>query len=131
MTRRRKLLFLLVLFVVVVVVWWWRVEGFRTVHPGPWTPTSTRTFLELQRTLNRDKIFDVNQIQQTQAGQSEVDYFNRHGHWYWSPETEQRYQYAVAHNPYVNEDLGAATQYAKTIYNENVIQYILNLQGER
>ena len=42
-----------------------------------WDDKSTQHFLLIQHTINQKKIFDVNMIQENQASQEELDYFNK------------------------------------------------------
>lgn len=97
-------------------------EGFS------WNPTSTQDFLQIQNTINRNKIFDVNMIQQSQASQKELDYFNRYGMWPWSKNTIKLYESALNSNPYVRTYSKDSIKYARTIYNEAAILRILSYQ---
>ena len=97
-------------------------EGFT------WSNDSTQNFLKIQNTINRNKIFDVNLIQQNQASQEEVDYFNKNGMWPWSQNTIILYESAVNSNPYVRTYSKDSVNYARTIYNEAAILRILSYQ---
>jgi len=97
-------------------------EGFR------WNKQSTQDFLQIQNTINRNIVFDVNMIQSNQASQSEVDYFNENGMWPWSQETIELYKEAVNKNIYIRTFSGDAVNYARSIYNESAILQIISLQ---
>ena len=97
-------------------------EGFT------WNRDSTQNFLKIQNTINRNKIFDVNLIQQNQASQEEVDYFNKNGMWPWSQNTITLYTSALDTNPYVRTYSKDSVNYARTIYNEAAILRILSYQ---
>lgn len=98
------------------------VEGFG------WNAKSTQDFLLIQNTINRQKVFDVNMIQQNQASQSEVDYFNSNGIWPWSEETKALYVNATNNNPYIRTYPKDALHTSMTIYNEAAILRILSYQ---
>lgn len=91
------------------------------------TPNSVNDFLNIQSTINKQKIFDMNIIS-TQASQEELDYFNENGMWPWSPKVIQLYQDALKRNPYTRTDELQATNYARTIYNQAAILRVLALQ---
>lgn len=97
-------------------------EGFT------WSRDSTQNFLQIQNTINRNKIFDVNLIQQNQASQEEVDYFNKNGMWPWSQNTIELYVSALNTNPYVRTYSKDSVNYARTIYNEAAILRMLSYQ---
>ena len=93
-----------------------------------WSKGSTQDFLLIENTKNRDKIFDVNMIQNNQASQEELDYFNKNGMWPWSQKTIYLYKEAVNKNPYVRTYSGDAVNHTRTIYNETAILRILSYQ---
>lgn len=97
-------------------------EGFT------WNPNSTRNFLQIQSTINRQKIFDVNMIQENQASQEELDYFNSHGMWPWSQDTIKLYEDAVKSSPFIRTLPEDSVNYARTIYNEAAILRIISYQ---
>lgn len=91
------------------------------------TNESVNTFLQIQNTINKQKVFDMNVID-TQATQRELDSFNKDGVWPWSPQTIALYENAVKHNPYVRSIPALSTDNARTIYNESAILRILSYQ---
>jgi hypothetical protein len=97
-------------------------EGFT------WTKDSELDFLRIQSTINRNTIFDVNMIQETQASQAEVDYFNKNGMWPWSSSVIDLYIEAVRKNPYIRTLPEDAVKYTRTVYNEAAILKILSYQ---
>lgn len=96
-------------------------EGFQ------WSKPSTDLFLSIQNTINPNKIFDTNVINQ-QATQQELDYFLETGMWPWSPEVQELYKEATMNNPYTKSFPGDAVNKARTIYNEKIILEILSWQ---
>jgi len=94
-----------------------------------WTNESTRNFIKLQRTINPNAVFDTDAIQQFQASQEEVDYFNKHGHWYWSPQTKQLYVDALKKNPYIRTYSPSELKHVMTVYNEAAILKLLYYQS--
>jgi hypothetical protein len=97
-------------------------EGFT------WNKKSTQDFLQIQNTINRNSIFDVNMIQNNQASQEELEYFNKNGMWPWSQKTIELYREAVNTNPYIRTYSGDAVNNARTIYNEAAILRIISYQ---
>jgi hypothetical protein len=97
-------------------------EGFQ------WTKKSTQDFLAIQNTINPNKVFDVNTIQNVQASQEEVDYFNKNGIWPWSQDVIQLYQEAVSKNPYIRTSPQDAVAQTRKIYNQAAILEILSYQ---
>jgi hypothetical protein len=84
-------------------------------------------FLKIQNTINKNKIFDMNKIN-SQASEEELNYFNENGKWPWSQEVIKLYEESINRNPYIRTLPGIATDYARTIYNENAILLILTYQ---
>lgn len=97
-------------------------EGFT------WNPQSSRDFLQIQNTINRQKIFDINMIQENQASQEELDYFNENGRWPWSQNTILLYESAVKSNPFIRTLPKDSVNYVRTIYNEAAILRIISYQ---
>lgn len=84
-------------------------------------------FLRIQSTINKNKVFDMNIIN-SQASQEELEYFNKNGKWPWSQEVIKLYEEAINRNPYIRTVPGIATDYARTIYNQNAILRVLATQ---
>ena len=93
-----------------------------------WDKVSTQDFLEIQNTINPQKIFDVNLIQETQASQEELNYFNKNGKWPWSQHTIKLYEEAQNKNPYIRTFSKDSINYTRTVYNEAAILRILSYQ---
>lgn len=96
----------------------WR-EGF--------TKKSQNDFLKIQHTINPNKVFDMEMIQE-QASQKELDYFNKNGYWPWSQKVIDLYKEAVTRNPYVRTEPELAVKQARTVYNEASILRVLSYQ---
>jgi hypothetical protein len=86
-----------------------------------------KNFLKIQNTINKNKVFDMNTIK-SQASQEELSYFNKNGKWPWSQKVINLYQEAVKSNPYIRTTPEQATNYARTIYNQNAILTLLSYQ---
>jgi hypothetical protein len=84
-------------------------------------------FLNIQNTINRNKVFDMNIIH-SQTSEEELDYFNQNGKWPWSQDVINLYEEALNRNPYIRTLPEIATDYARTIYNQNAILRILTYQ---
>jgi hypothetical protein len=97
-------------------------EGFQ------WSKNSTRDFLAIQKTINPNIVFDVNTIQNSQASQAEVDYFNRNGMWPWSQEVIHLYKEAISKNPYIRTSPKDAVFQTRKIYNQAAILRVLSNQ---
>ena len=93
------------------------------------TDKSARDFLTIQSTINPQKSFDM-KVLSTQASQEELDYFNTYKIWPWSIPTIELYQESIRRNPYVRVDAHDATNYARTIYNEEAILRVLYNQSD-
>lgn len=100
---------------------------FSRLSKEGFTESSKKDFLKIQNTINKQNVFDLNVIQ-TQATQEELDYFNKHGMWYWSQKTIDLYQDAVSNNPYIRTLPEDAVKYTRTVYNENAILRVLSYQ---
>jgi hypothetical protein len=97
-------------------------EGFT------WNKKSEQDFLIIQNTLNKHTIFDTQMIQESQASQEEVDYFNQNGMWPWSENVIKLYVDSVNNNPYIRTYSQDAINHARKIYNEAAILRILSMQ---
>jgi len=84
-------------------------------------------FLKIQSTINRNKVFDMNTIN-SQASVEELEYFNKNGKWPWSQEVIKLFEEAINRNPYIRTLPEAATNYARTIYNQAAIIRVLTYQ---
>jgi hypothetical protein len=84
-------------------------------------------FLRIQSTINKNKVFDMNTIN-SQASQEELDYFNKNGKWPWSQDVINLFEEAINRNPYIRTLPEIATDYARTIYNQNAILRVLSYQ---
>ena len=91
------------------------------------TTNSQQNFLQIQNTINRNNVFDMNIINQ-QASQQELDYFNKHGMWPWSDEVINLYTEAKDKNPYIRSTRDGSTDYIRTIYNQAAILQALSYQ---
>lgn len=93
------------------------------------TSKSQQDFLEIQQYINPQKIYDM-EIMKHQASQQELDYFNKNKMWSWSIPTIELYQSAIERNPYIRVNKYDATNYARTIYNEESILRVLYNQSK-
>lgn len=91
------------------------------------TSDSELDFLQIQNTINKNKVFDMNIIN-SQASQDELNYFNKNGLWPWSPRVIEIYKEAISRNPYVRSVSKQSVEYARRLYNEAAILRILSYQ---
>jgi hypothetical protein len=96
-------------------------EGFT------WNQGSTNKFLEIQKLINPQIVFNAPEIQK-QATQKEVDHFNDHGQWPWSDKVKKLYKESLNNNPYVRTSPEDAINTISTIYNEKAILQMLSWQ---
>ena len=126
--------FVLVLILIIILILIASIVFMSWLHPirenFTWTDESTRNFLKIQKTINPKKIFDTDTIQKYQASQEEVDYFNKHGYWKWSPKTKQLYLEALKKNSYIRTYSPSELKYVMSIYNEAAILKILSYQSK-
>jgi len=99
-----------------------RKEGFT------WNKKSEQDFLLIQSTINRGTVFDTKMIQESQASQEEVDYFNQNGMWPWSQTVITMYEDAIKNNPYIRTYSKDSINQARKIYNQAAILRILSMQ---
>jgi hypothetical protein len=100
---------------------------FSQVSRENFTTDSLQDFLLIQNSINRQKVFDM-EIIQNQVSQEELDYFNENGMWPWSQRVIEIYEDAINRNPYVRTVPEQATIYARRIYNEAAILRVLSYQ---
>lgn len=97
-------------------------EGFT------WNKNSEQDFLLIQSTINRGTVFDTKMMQESQASQEEVDYFNQNGMWPWSQTVITMYDDAIKNNPYIRTYSQDSINYARKMYNQAAILRILSMQ---
>jgi hypothetical protein len=93
-----------------------------------WSDKTINDFLLFQKTINPGIVFDTSLIQE-QASEQDAINLLRTGSWRWSPEVEELYMDAVSQNPYIRTNPQDSANNAKTIYNENAILQIINMQS--
>lgn len=117
------------IIVSIVVIILYRFSQLSKTKEGfIWKPSSTLDFLKIQNTINPQKIFDVNMIQENQASQEELDYFNKNGMWPWSQNTIKLYEAAIQRNQFIRTLPEDSVNYARTIYNEAAILRVISYQ---
>jgi hypothetical protein len=99
-----------------------RKEGFT------WNKKSEQDFLLIQNTINRGTVFDTKMIQESQASQEEVDYFNKYGMWPWSQTVITMYEDAIQNNPYIRTYSKDSINQARKVYNQAAILRIMSMQ---
>ena len=100
---------------------------FSRLYKESFTTNSQQNFLQIQNTINRNNIFDMNIINQ-QASQEELDYFNENGMWPWSDEVINLYTEAQSKNRYIRSTKDDSTNYVRSIYNQAAILQALSHQ---
>ena len=93
-----------------------------------WDRQVGRSFLSIEHTLNPQKVFDIKMMQESQASQKEVEYFNKNGMWPWSQNVIDMYVKAINNNPYVRTYWQDSVNSARKIYNQTAILRILSMQ---
>ena len=94
-----------------------------------WTADEKRDFIRLQFSINPKIVYDLNTLQKY-ASSKDVEYVFEHGMWPWSEQTKELYKKALDKNPFVRNYSKDGLNYARSIYNEYAILYILKGQQE-
>jgi hypothetical protein len=93
-------------------------EGFK------WGEKRTNDFLKVQRTLNHNKVFLMDEITK-QATKEEADFYLENGFWYWEPEVENLYLAHSLNNPLIQTSTRDSVRETKKVYNQKAILEIL------
>jgi len=94
-----------------------------------WSADDERDFIELQFTINPHIVYDLNTLQKY-APAIDVKYLLKYGVWPWSKQTQELYKKALDKNPFIRIYSEDGLNYARSIYNESAILYILKGQQE-
>ena len=94
---------------------------------GPWPADLVEKFLQFQKVLNPDVVYDM-KILQKQATPEEVDHLFKHNMWPWSKKVQDLYEAAIAQNLYISIDPGIALTDAQSIYNQKAVVELLSFQ---
>jgi hypothetical protein len=117
----------MILLLVCVIVY--RVLILSSKEGFTWNQSSTNQFLEIQKTINPQIVFNTPEIQK-QASQEEVDYFIQRGRWPWSEQVKKLYTESLNNNPYVRTSPEDAIDTISTIYNEKATLQMLSWQAK-
>ena len=99
--------------------------GFTFDFGGGWSDKLKADFVQFQKTINPNVVFDMNIIPK-QASADEAQNLLKTGRWQWSPEVKKVYLDAIAHNTIISADPNGSMDKAQTIYNETDIKEILS-----
>ena len=121
-----NILTILLLFFVFIVLYQTQKQNQREGF-SRWSDKTIYDFLLFQKTINPGIVFDTSLIQE-QASEEDAIELLQTGKWRWSPEVEELYMDAVSQNPYIRTNPEDSANNAKTIYNENAILQIINMQ---
>ncbi len=94
-----------------------------------WSANNENNFLELQFTINPKIVYDLETLEKY-APAKDVKYLLEYGFWPWSTQTQELYKKALDKNPFVRTYSEDGLNYARRIYNESAILYILKGQQE-
>ena len=94
-----------------------------------WSADDERDFIELQFTINPHIVYDLNTLKKY-APSKDVKYLLKYGFWPWSTQTQDLYKKALDKNPFIRTYSEDGLNYARSIYNESAILYILKGQKE-
>jgi len=98
-------------------------------EPFKWSADDERDFIQLQSTINPRIVYDLNTLKKY-APAIDVKYLLKYGMWPWSDLTQDMYKKALDKNPFVRTYEKDGLNYARSIYNESAILYILKGQQE-
>ena len=94
-----------------------------------WSADDERDFIKLQYTINPQIVYELNTLQK-HAPAKDVNYLFEYGVWPWSKQTQDLYKKALDKNPFIRTYSKDGLNYARSIYNEAAILYILKGQQE-
>ena len=94
---------------------------------GPWPADLVEKFLQFQKVLNPNIVYDM-KVLQKQATPEEVVHLFKHNMWPWSEKVQELYEAAIAQNLYVSIDPGTALTDAQSIYNEKAVVELLSFK---
>lgn len=94
---------------------------------GPWPADLVEKFLQFQKVLNPDVVYDM-KVLQKQATPEEVVHLFKHNQWPWSKKVQELYEAAIAQNLYISIDPGIALTDAQSIYNQKAVVELLSFQ---
>ena len=94
---------------------------------GPWPADLVEKFLQFQKVLNPNIVYDM-KVLQKQATPEEVVHLFKHNQWPWSKKVQQLYEAAIAQNLYISIDPGIALTDAQSIYNQKAVIELLSFQ---
>lgn len=100
---------------------------FTQLSKEGFTPESEQNFIKLESELERQKVFDMNMIEQ-QATQEELDYFIKNRTWPWSKQARILYDEIKNKNPYVRTFSEDSANQTKKIYNETAMLRAISYQ---
>lgn len=95
-----------------------------------WSKDEERDFIRLQFTINPKIVYDINTLQKY-VPSKDVEHLLKYGMWPWSDLTQDMYKKALDKNPFVRTYSEDGLNYARSIYNESAILYILKGQAEK
>ena len=94
-----------------------------------WSNKTIDNFLRVEKTLNRNTIFDPEYIQ-NQASEKEVDYLLKNNMWPWDNEVKNLYEASVLNNVFVQTHPKDSVVDARKTYNQKAILDILSGQSK-
>jgi len=89
-----------------------------------WSSTLVSEFINFQKVLNPNVIYDMN-IVQKQATPDEVSYLFNNNKWPWSDKVQSLYKDAISQSSFINVDPGISMIDAQQIYNETAMKQLL------
>ena len=130
MKNMKSIYFCLIVIILTIFIFLW-IFCYKKIRESFTSENeSVQNFLQIQNTINRNKVFDIKLMQHHQVSQEEIDYFNRNGRWHWSQKTKDLYLEALEKNPYVRTYSPDELNYVMTVYNEQSILKILSYQSK-
>ena len=94
-------------------------------EPCVWCQENIDKFLTFQTTVNPQRHFDMQIIQQ-QASEDDAIYLLDHGYWPWSEEIKYLYLQAIANESILGITPAYSLDLAQKIYNENAMKKMLS-----
>ena len=121
--KKYKIVIILIFMIIIYILFFLRKrEGYISQN-------IEEKFINIQKLINPNIIFDLNEIKKT-ANKDEFDYFIKNNIWPWSKETEILYINAINKNHYIRTYPLDELIRVKRIYNEKSILNILSWDND-
>ena len=113
-----------IIITIMAIHYIYKKTGF--TKEGMFSAETLDKFIVLQSFNNPNTNFNLKQLSK-QATEEDMQYYNKHGHWYWDDITKRAYEEDLQHNQILQEyPKGTYMNTAQTTYNQNIMKKILS-----